>query len=297
MRKGWFLVASLGSLIALEGAAAAVELKNDGFVDGEAVNFQGGFAMGEIGASRFTPAPGAQLLGVQFLFGGVPGTRTITLRVWDDSGMQDNPGTELFSRDYTVNAADDQLQFIELSADNVVVPGTFRVGIEFQHSGLPSIARDDDGTIDGTKNFIRSNSVGWVSSTFYDLAGDWIIRAEVSGGGGSGSTTSSSSSSGAGGDGSGAGGPGGECQGNQDCPVGQYCSDAGACTLDCRVHSDCPAGNQCNTLGQCVAGAPADDSSGDDGGCNTAPAAGSAGVVGLLGGLAALAAAFRRRRG
>lgn len=302
MRKGWFFVASLASLIALEGAAAAVELKNDGFVDGASVGFQSGFVTGEVGASRFTPAsPGVQVLGVQFLFGGAPGTRDITLRIWDDSEMQDGPGTEIFSGDYTLTASDTEIQSVDLSGDNVVVPGAFRVGIEFQHSNLPSIARDDDGTIAPSKNFIRLDGGAWVRSADlpspHTLTGDWIIRAEVSGGGGGGSNTSSSSSSGtgAGGDGSGAGGPGGECQGNQDCPIGQYCSDAGACTLDCRVHSDCPAGNQCNTLGQCVAGAPADDSGGDDGGCNTAPA-GGAGIAGLLGGLAALAAALRRRR-
>lgn len=297
MRTTFLLSASLVSLLALEGAALAVELKNDGFVDGASVGFQQGFVIGEIGASRFVPSGSSvQLTGVQFLFGGAPGSPDITLHVWDDSGLQDDPGTEIFSGDYTVTAADDQLQAVDLSGDNVVVPGTFRVGIEFKHSGLPSIARDDDGTIAGDKNFVRADGIGWVRSDLLGVTGDWIIRAEVMGGSGGGSTSSSSSSSGTGtgSGGSGAGGPG-ECQGNQDCPIGQYCNDAGTCTLDCRVNSDCPAGNVCNSLGQCVAGAPAaGGSSGDDGGCSTAPG-GDAGVAGLLGGLAALAAALRRR--
>ncbi|MCC6558365.1 MAG: hypothetical protein IT372_35955 [Polyangiaceae bacterium] len=296
MRTTFLFSASLVSLLALEGAALAVELKNDGFVDGAAASFQGGFAMGEVGASRFTPpASGAHLLGVQFLFGGAPGTKDITLHVWDDSGLQDDPGTELFSGDYTLTAADDQMQAVDLSGDNVIVPGTFRVGIYFKHTGYPGIASDADGTIDSSKNYIRSNDLGWVPSDFYGVSGDWIIRAEVSGGSGGGSSSSSSSSSGTGSGGSGAGGPG-ECQGNQDCPIGQYCNEAGACTLDCRVNSDCPAGNICNSLGQCVAGAAAaDGSSGDDGGCSTAPGGGAAAMAGLLGGLAALAAALRRR--
>jgi hypothetical protein len=306
MRTSVLFAASLVSLLMLEGAASALELKNDGFVDGANVGFQDGFVAGEIGASRFTaPSAGVQLLGVQFLFGGAQGTRTVTLRVYDDSALQDDPGPEIFSGDYQLEASDEAMQEIDLSADNVILPGTFRVGIEFQNSGVPSIARDADGTIAGDKNFILACSQAppdpcgsqfWIRSTSVPmLNGDWIIRAEVSGAGsGGGSSTSSSSSTTTGAGGSGAGGPG-ECQGNDDCPIGQYCSDTGSCTLDCRVNSDCPAGNVCNSLGQCVAGAPADGSSGDEGGCSTAPG-GAAGVAGLLGGFAVLAAALRRRR-
>jgi hypothetical protein len=58
------------------------------------------------------------------------------------------------------------------------VNGPFRVGLEFQHSGLPSIARDTDGITPG-RNFALLSGLGWVESSTVGLAGDWIVRAVV----------------------------------------------------------------------------------------------------------------------
>ena len=54
--------------------------------------------------------------------------------------------------------------------------GPFRVGLEFTHAGLPSVARDDDGIVPD-RNFIDESTLGWVESSTLGLTGDWIIRA------------------------------------------------------------------------------------------------------------------------
>jgi hypothetical protein len=70
------------------------------------------------------------------------------------------PGTQLYQGDDTLTGSDDAFSVIDLTASNVFVSGSFRVGIEFQHDGVPSIARDDDGTIRTTRNFIMAPGPG-----------------------------------------------------------------------------------------------------------------------------------------
>ena len=158
--------------------ASAELLRNDGWEDGQNAAFQGGFAVGEIGASRLVPTGSGPfaLNDVELLFGGVSGQRTVTLRIWDDSNLTNNPGPEIFSGDYILTGANDAINVIDLSGEGIVINGPIRVGIEFQHSGLPSIARDDDGTIDITRNFIYTSGT-WFRSNLFGLTGDWIIRA------------------------------------------------------------------------------------------------------------------------
>ena len=164
--------------------AQEVILKNDGFLDGQGVGFQGGFVVGEMAGSRLTPAGPfpMQVTRVQFLFGGGTGMRTITLHIWNDTGGGSAPGTEIYSGDYQVTPSDVLMQEIDLTGDGVFVNGTFRVGIEFQHSGLPSVARDTDGNIQAARNFIYASIGSWFDSQLFGLSGDWILRAGVTGG-------------------------------------------------------------------------------------------------------------------
>src|SRR5688572_19534555 len=158
-------------------AVAETELKNDGFVSNGTAGFQGGFTDGEIGASRFiAPAAGRQLLKVQLLFGGATTQRTITLKVYDDSAGTLAPGGELFTGDFQLTGSDSAIQEISLVANNITVPAQFRVGVEFQCTGMcgyPSIARDADGTIDAAKNYLRADGIGWQQSQTFGLTGDW----------------------------------------------------------------------------------------------------------------------------
>jgi MYXO-CTERM domain-containing protein len=296
-----FLVASTAT------AHAQLELRNDGFVDNASVGFQGGFVAGEIGASRFiAPSAGRTLQHVRLLFGGAAGTRTITLHVYDDSAGATAPGAELFSGDYQLTASNSAMQDIDLTGDNIVVTAQFRIGIEFQHAGLPSIARDDDGTIAAALNYIFVDAGIWFRSQPLGLTGDWIIRAVVSDstptidagidaptGPDAGAQIDAFTPGDAPGDsGTTPDAPmAGECQGNGDCAIGSYCNPATqACTFDCRTADDC-GGDTCNSLGQCVMG------TGDDGGgCCSTGDGGVAGALGLGGAVALLLSRRRRRR-
>jgi hypothetical protein len=171
------LISTFGARI----AAADITLQNDGFYSGGTAYFQGGFATGEIGASRFLlPGSGPyQLKQILFLLGGSTATVTITLRIYDDSALSDNPGAEIYSNDYYLAGSDVNFQQIDLSGENVMVSGPFRVGIQFSYNGYPGIARDDDGTITSSLNYIYANGFGWVQSSLFGLSGDWIIRAVV----------------------------------------------------------------------------------------------------------------------
>jgi hypothetical protein len=176
------LALTLGLMSPAIPASADTTLQNDGFASGQNAVFQGGFSSGEIGAVRLSP-PGTftrQLKEVQFLFGGAGGQTQVLLRIYDDSAGTLNPGTELFSHTYLITASSTALQSIDLTAENIVISGDIRVGVEMVDGGLPSIARDDDGTIDASVNFILASGLGWAESNTYGLTGDWIIRAVVS---------------------------------------------------------------------------------------------------------------------
>ncbi|MCA9756423.1 MAG: T9SS type A sorting domain-containing protein [Candidatus Eisenbacteria bacterium] len=179
---------AFASLVLLTSPAAAELLLNDGWSDGQNAAFQGGFVAGEIGAVRLVPTEvPADLQTVDLLFGGSTGQRTVTLKIWDDSAGTTNPGALLYSGDYTLTGADNAINQIDVSGEALTITGPIRVGIEFQHSGYPSIARDDDGTIDINRNFIYTSGV-WFRSNLFGLTGDWIIRATTTSGGGGGFT-------------------------------------------------------------------------------------------------------------
>jgi len=236
-------VIAIAMWVGMTSAANAEELKNDSFVSGQAAGFQTGFATGEAGASRFVaPDAGRTLQRITFLFGGDTAMKTVTLKVWDDTAGTDAPGTELFSGDFSITGNDTAFQQADLAASNITLPQQFRVGIFFQHDGVPSIARDVDGLTAPDKNFIYSGT--WVKSSTFNLMGDWVIRAEISAGVGPQPD--------AGVTGDAPAGTGGACTGNAQCPGGQFCDlDHMSCTFDCRMDSDCGEGT-CNSLGQCI---------------------------------------------
>jgi len=175
-------VVVVGALSAAGPARADIELSNDTFTSGGTAAFSGGFVFGEAGASRFVaPAAGRQVLKVHLLFGGgSTAAQTVTLKVWDDSAGTDAPGTELFTGDFPLTGSDTAIQELDVSgASTVIVPQQFRVGIVFQHSGAPSIARDTMPPIMVDKNYIMGQGVGWAKAQTFGVNGNWIIRAVI----------------------------------------------------------------------------------------------------------------------
>lgn len=287
-------------------AQAQVLLQNDGFVTGSAAGFQAGFVSGEMAAVVLVPdgAGPHQITAVRLLFGGQTSTETITLRIYADTGAAD-PGAELFSGDFQLMGSDSAMHEINLISESVFVSGPFRVAIQFQHSGLPAIARDDDGTINASRNFILAQGIGWVQSNLLGLTGDWVIRAMVA----SGDAVADAGVVDAGvvdaavvdgavavADASPAPDaatpePDGGlmCELNSDCPNGNYCGNEGTCTFDCRTNTDCDPGMECDPVGRCV-----DVNRGGDDGCGCSQTGGEmGGTLALL--LLASAIALRRR--
>lgn len=277
MRTAVLALSSLALLLPLAPPVSAdvIELQNDGFMSGQAAGFQGGFVSGEIGAVRLDPptADPVQILEVKLLFGGATSTQNVTLQIWNEVGGA-SPGAMIHQADYTLTGANDAFSSIDLSGDNLFVTGSFRVGILFQHAGFPSIARDDDGTIRPTHNFIMAQGFGWAQSNLFGLTGDWVIRATIDDGM---STTPDAgvpdampapdaSPPDAGNPGPDAGetpdanepgpdaGPDGQaCRVHSECPTGQYCDESDMCTYDCRVDYDCGNDMRCTSLGMCEA--------------------------------------------
>jgi hypothetical protein len=184
--SGWVEASTLGItgdwiIRAVEGGVAAGELLvNDSWVNGQVAGFQAGFVASEISAVRFAPSGPCPctLDQIRLLFGGDPATESVILRVWDDSALTDAPGAELYSSTIELTGSDDFMQELDLTVAGITVSGPFRVGLEFQYAGLPSIARDDDG-ITADRNFIDASGSGWAEASTLGITGDWILRAVV----------------------------------------------------------------------------------------------------------------------
>ncbi|NNF17106.1 MAG: hypothetical protein HKN70_10185 [Gammaproteobacteria bacterium] len=158
-------------------------LQNDGFASGATVTFQGGFVAGEMAAARFVPQIGCPCIieTISLLFGGAVETRDVGINIWDDSAGSTVPGPLLFTGTVSLTGSNVNLQEIDFSLSPVLVDGPFRVGLEFTHSGLPSVATDLDGTIDATANFILAD-IGvlfWFQSQTLGVSGDFVIRATI----------------------------------------------------------------------------------------------------------------------
>jgi hypothetical protein len=120
---------------------------------------------------------------VTLLFGGAGDTLPVIVHVWDDAAGALDPGTEIYSDSFSLTGSNTQLQLIDFGIANVTVSGPFRVGIEFLHSGLPSIASDTDGSINIPHNLIFADfsplGFFWLESADFGVTGDWVIRATV----------------------------------------------------------------------------------------------------------------------
>lgn len=178
------IMAILFAMVSMNAAFAVEEtLQNDSFTSGAAVDFQAGFVVNEVAAARFVPTIACPCVveKVTLLFGGTTGARDISVNVWEDAGGSDAPGVLLFTGNATLTGSNVNLQEIDLSLAAVVVNGPFRVGLEFGHTGLPSVATDLDG-IDEAANFILADIGGlllWSRSANLGVTGDFVIRATI----------------------------------------------------------------------------------------------------------------------
>jgi hypothetical protein len=254
------LVTLASVLLCASAAWAQTELKNDSFVDGQTAAFQGGFVVGEMAASRFVPTGPCTITKIQLLFGGAATSQTVTLHIYDDAGGVNTPGSEIMTAtDVTLQGSNSALSEIDLTTmGQITATSPFRVALQFQHAGYPSVARDNDGNTYADRNYIYANPGGWLKSQALGVQGDWVIRAFVVYDGqqyDAGVQQDAAGQQDGGGQSDAAAqhdGGGESCQGNTDCPGGQYCGPNNACTYDCVIDDDCGGSASCNSLGQCV---------------------------------------------
>lgn len=178
-------VLAVGALaLHLPALAEPETLQNDGFISGGAASFQAGFVTGEMAAARFVPniACPCVVESVTVLFGGNAETELMGIEVWNDPGGSPIPGDQVFSGEVNLVGSNIAFNEIDLSVAPVIVNGPFRVGLRFNHSGLPAIATDLDGSIDSAANFILADLGGvffWFSSSTLGVSGDFILRANI----------------------------------------------------------------------------------------------------------------------
>ena len=173
----------LATLLFAAGPARAAEIlyQNDGWTDGGQVYCQAGFAIGEEAAVTLGPLTEAGVItSVELLFCGATTPQTVGLRIYADDGSA-QPGTLRYEGEVQLTGADDALQVIDLSGMSLTVLGgkSFRVSLVFEHAGVPSVSRDDDGSIQPGRNWINASGTGWIDSRSAGLTGDWVIRARV----------------------------------------------------------------------------------------------------------------------
>lgn len=135
---------------------------------------------GETAAVRLTPSGPCPcpVEDVRFLLGGTTSSEVVTVRIWDDSALTDDPGAEIYSGDVAVSGNDQVLQVVDLNAEGVIVSGPFRVGVELRHDAPPSVAVDDDGITPG-RSFFATTSLVWNDASTLGVSGDYVIRATI----------------------------------------------------------------------------------------------------------------------
>lgn len=181
-RPGFFLPGAVLALFAIAAPAAADTYQNDGFVDNTAAGFQAGFVTGEIGAACFTPPEDEypiQLLSAQLLFGGDREGATIfaNMKIWRSGGDGEEPSDLIEDiQDIEFISATNAMNEVDLTSYGITVTEPWCIGVEMRRNGLPSIARDDDGTINAGNNWIFIDAGVWIQSNLAGLTGDWVIR-------------------------------------------------------------------------------------------------------------------------
>jgi MYXO-CTERM domain-containing protein len=251
------LVPIVAALAVTPRLAFAVELDlvNDAFGDRGTAAFQQGFVTNE--AAEVTLGPLSDtftLLAIEFLYGPEDADTPVRVEIYRDEGVAE-PGTLLYSADYSVQPAENVLHQIDLSGEDIVHDGagSLRVALVALHDGAPSVARDDDGCQPG-RNWIRTTApTAWTDACDLGVPGDWIIRAKVDGpppnegGGGAGGAGGEAGASPGGGPSEGGSGAQGGGSVGGGGGVGGDGVDGGGC--DCRSGVAAPSGGFSSLLG------------------------------------------------
>lgn len=163
-------------------------LQNDSWTPMDALSFQTWPSTGDCWASVFSADASQypfEVVGAIAAVGGGGGTETFSVAVWevDNQGM---PSTEIDSTTFDVDGSTTELTEVDLSG--LGVPPFMMMNDDFAlvmchtgHMAEPSIAIDQDGTVDAARNWVYQQIMGeWVPSPeFFGTEGDFILRAVI----------------------------------------------------------------------------------------------------------------------
>ena len=162
--------------------SAAIELKNDSFVDGSGAYLQQGFVTGEM-AGVWVKVPATvsafKVDSFRVLLGGGDAVQTA---IFFGMAIADNAQTSVPG--VIQNAAEVQVgnffNDIPAQGDGAnlgCAKGGQYVGayVEFMQDGVPSVYRDA-GPMNVLGNVLNANPGGWNYSAAYGLRGNWIMR-------------------------------------------------------------------------------------------------------------------------
>ena len=170
------------------GFVEPIELFNDGWLDGTAVSFQGGFDQDECWASTYVPSEEHYPFtvdAVRMLVGGSNSSDnfpfTLSLYTVDEDNR---PDTELGSAEVDLTGMGGDFDVVNLGIAGIESPeiteGNFAIAVCFSsHSSFPGISADEDGGLDHPdRNWIFTGGA-WTQSSEFGLGGDWVMRAVV----------------------------------------------------------------------------------------------------------------------
>lgn len=173
----------------LPASAGERWLQVDDFESGDQVGVQQGFVEGECWAVIYKPEPDEypfDLSTVRALVGGDSSQQIFDVSFYSLSGTDMNSKTLLGVEGAAVTGsnenfndltvADLELEMPQVESGNVAVAMCLTA-----HSGVPAIARDTDGTIEKSLNWIYADGIGWAKSADFGVSGDWIMRLCISG--------------------------------------------------------------------------------------------------------------------
>lgn len=190
-----FACALLAASCASAASAAEVTVKNDSLVNFSSAIIEAGFVPGEKGASWLTSPCAGNIVAVQVFWLSLSGGSGQVLGGSIDiyrAGTFPNPGAlaQQINGPVLTDGVLNEYRYLD---DNSTVPlivpvaasETFVVAYRFDQAppgSGPSLVVDADG-IQAGRNAIYANlgggSFAWVSSNFFSVPGDWVLRAVV----------------------------------------------------------------------------------------------------------------------
>lgn len=187
------VVTGIVGAVGAPAAAQVVEVRNDSFDAGDAINQCFCFAEGEEAAVWLTSPCDGTIVGFRIWwssgFGGADPSIEDSIRVYQ-AGTFPNPGP-LIEEFLAPALLDGGLNEFRFEDENQTVPisipvnqgETFVVSLRFFNDNqnnffAPTIASDDSGCQSG-KNTVKVGGFTWFNACSLGVSGDWVIRALI----------------------------------------------------------------------------------------------------------------------